>query len=276
VLRHLGRQGDWDGDHGDTDSITVDAPVLASCYAGSIAGRHTLGRRRGARLQRIGADPDAPWATASGPLQVQLEGFDLHAGRAVSAQHAADRQRLEALLRYCARPPISDERLRFDADGNVVLQLKTPWHDGSTHVVYDPLDFVAKLAALVPRPHKNLVLYHGVLAANAAWRSRVVAYGRQGGSAGDEPGCAGSASDEPARGSSRSLRSQWAELMRRSFGFDVLCCARCGGRLRLLGVVLERAVIRKILSHLGLRGESSLPTPARAPPETELVFDELA
>jgi hypothetical protein len=47
--------------------------------------------------------------------------------------------------------------------------------------VYEPLDFVAKLAALVPRPHKNLVVYHGVLAANAAWRSRVVAYGRQGG-----------------------------------------------------------------------------------------------
>jgi hypothetical protein len=64
--------------------------------------------------------------------------------------------------------------------------------------------------------------------------------------------------------------------MRCSFGFDVLCSARCGGRLRLLGVVLERAVIRKILSDLGLPGESSLPTPARAPPETELVFDELA
>jgi hypothetical protein len=45
-----------------------------------------------------------------------------------------------------------------------------------THVTYEPLDLIAKVAALVPRPHKNLVLYDGVLAANAAWRKRVVAY----------------------------------------------------------------------------------------------------
>jgi hypothetical protein len=89
-------------------------------------------------------------------------------------------QPYEELLRYCARPPISDERLRIEADVSILLRLKTPWKDGSTHIVYEPLDFIAKLAALVPRPHKNLVVYHGVLAANAAWRSRVVAYGRQG------------------------------------------------------------------------------------------------
>ena len=58
------------------------------------------------------------------------------------------------------------------------MQLKTPWSDGTTHVIYEPLDLIAKLAALIPRPHKNLILYHGVLAANAAWRKRVVSYGR--------------------------------------------------------------------------------------------------
>ena len=47
------------------------------------------------------------------------------------------------------------------------------------HVIYEPLDLIAKLAALIPRPHKNLTLYHGVLAANAAWRKRVVGYGRR-------------------------------------------------------------------------------------------------
>lgn len=85
---------------------------------------------------------------------------------------------------------VSDERLRIGADGSIFLRLKTPWKDGSTHVVYEPLDFIAKLAAQVPRSHKNLVVYHGVLAANAAWRSRVVAYGRQGGA-----GCGCGAAD---------------------------------------------------------------------------------
>jgi hypothetical protein len=94
-------------------------------------------------------------------LQAQAEGFDLHAARTVPAQRQDERARLEELLRYCARPPISDERLRISADGSIFLRLKTPWKDGSTHIVYEPLDFIAKLAALVPRPHKNLVVYRG-------------------------------------------------------------------------------------------------------------------
>jgi hypothetical protein len=82
------------------------------------------------------------------------------------------------LFRYCARPPIADERLQALKDGRIALQLKTPWHDGTTHVLFEPLDFVAKLAALVPRPRKNVVLYHGLLSANAAWRSHVIRHGR--------------------------------------------------------------------------------------------------
>jgi hypothetical protein len=56
------------------------------------------------------------------------------------------------------------------------------------------------LAALVPRPHKNLVVYHGVLAANAAWRSRVVAYGRQG-----DPVTEGDVEDAPTSNPPRYL-----------------------------------------------------------------------
>jgi hypothetical protein len=143
VLRRLARRGDIDG-----DPIDDEAPALASCYAGSIAGRQSLGSRPGAKLQRIGADPDAQWVHAGGPQQAQADGFDLHAARTVPAQRQDQRARLEELLRYCARPPISDERLRIAADGSILLRLKTPWKDGSTHVVYEPLDFIAKLAAL--------------------------------------------------------------------------------------------------------------------------------
>jgi hypothetical protein len=152
-----------------------------------------------------------------------------------------------------------------------LLRLKTPWKDGSTHVVYEPLDFVAKLAALVPRPHKNLVVYHGVLAANAAWRSRVWSYGRQGG-----PVAEGEVEDVAASNAARYLRRQWAQLMRRSFGFEVLECADCGGRMRLMGVIFDRAVIRRILSHIGLSCEPRIPAAARAPPECDLLFDDFA
>jgi hypothetical protein len=64
-----------------------------------------------------------------------------------------------------------------------------------------------------------------------------------------------------------SVRAQsnllWAQLMQRSFGFDMLACPRCGGRLRLIAVIEEPRVIRRILGHLGLPTEAR---PSRAPP----------
>ena len=58
----------------------------------------------------------------------------------------------------------------------------------------------------------------------------------------------------------------WAELMQRSFGFDVLACPRCGGRLELIALIENPSVIRRILSHLGLPTEVPAARPARPPP----------
>jgi hypothetical protein len=52
----------------------------------------------------------------------------------------------------------------------------------------------------------------------------------------------------------------------RSFAFDVLTCTRCGGRLRLVALIEEGSVIRRILGHLGLPTEIPAAAPARAPP----------
>ena len=35
-------------------------------------------------------------------------------------------------------------------------ELKTPYGDGTTHVIFEPLDFIARLAALVSKPKVNL------------------------------------------------------------------------------------------------------------------------
>jgi len=113
--------------------------------------------------------------------------------------------------------------------------------DGTTHLAYEPLDFLAKLVALIPRPRKNLVLYHGVLAARSRWRARVVAYGRK----------AESAAEESTKPSSRCQRGDWAQLMRRAFGYDLLTCASCGGKMVYLSCVLRRDVIAKILARAG-------------------------
>lgn len=103
--------------------------------------------------------------------RVQNNGFSLHAE--VSCE-VNDRKKLERLCRYVARPAIANERLKLSDCGQVVLTLKTPFRDGTTHVVMSPLELLQRLAALVPRSRLNLIRYHGVLAPNAKWRSQIV------------------------------------------------------------------------------------------------------
>jgi hypothetical protein len=97
----------------------------------------------------------------------KVSGFSLHAG--VAAQ-ARERQKLERLARYITRPAVSEKRLSLTPSGNIRYQLKTPYSDGTTHVIFEPLDFIAKLAALVPKPRVNLTRFHGVFASNIKHR----------------------------------------------------------------------------------------------------------
>lgn len=69
---------------------------------------------------------------------------------------------------------------------------------------------------------------------------------------------------------------RWAALMQRTFGFDVLACDRCGGRLRFLALIQEPVVIGRILSHLGLPTDVPRPRPSRAPPEPDSVWPSCA
>jgi len=54
--------------------------------------------------------------------------------------------------------------------------------------------------------------------------------------------------------------------MRRIFAIDVLACAGCGGRLRLLATIEDPPVVTKILARLGLPTERPALIPARSPP----------
>jgi hypothetical protein len=48
------------------------------------------------------------------------------------------------------------------------------WRDGTSHFLFEPIEFLEKLAAIIPRPVVNLLLYHGVLAPRARRRSQIV------------------------------------------------------------------------------------------------------
>jgi len=124
------------------------------------------------------------------------------------------------------------------------------------------------IAVIIPKPQVNLVIYHDLLAPNSKWRDRVVAFGRP------DAEQAGSEKQKPGKVAPRHY--EWAELMQRAFGFDVLACPECGGRLKLIAMIEDPVVIAKILNHLGLSTELPRPIPARPPPEQLDLFDSYA
>jgi hypothetical protein len=70
---------------------------------------------------------------------------------------------LSACVAYISRPAVSEKRLALTANGQVRYELKTPYRNGTTHVIFEPLDFIAKLAALVPaasQPHASTASLH--------------------------------------------------------------------------------------------------------------------
>ena len=120
-----------------------EARTLRPLQAAAVTYRIAFGPRVGQKVLTLrGAVPRE--ATARQPLCADIDGFSLHAAVRVEDH---DRKRLEQLCRYITRPALSDERVQLNAAGQVELKLKTPWRDGTTHLVMSPLEFMQRLAA---------------------------------------------------------------------------------------------------------------------------------
>jgi Putative transposase len=169
------------------------------------------------------------------------------------------------LCRYITRPALANNRISINSAGQVVLKLKSPRRDGTTHQVMSPLEFMQRLAALVPRPRLHLIRFHGVLAPNAKLRAQVV------------PKAAESVT-QPAQeqdlGEAQRLRPGrlgWAKLLKRVFNMDLEHCPNCGGELKTIAAILDRGAIGKILAHLGLEARA----PPRAVARGQMAFEEV-
>ena len=93
------------------------------------------------RGRASGLTPQAPWFLPD--LRRPAHGGD---GPAAGAD---ERKKVELLCRYIARPAIATGRLSLTTQGQVRYALQTPYRDGTTHLAFEPLDFLARLAALV-------------------------------------------------------------------------------------------------------------------------------
>jgi len=239
-------------------------PMLAQCGSASMRGVVLLGPRAGRQVLRLGTGPNDTDSRGRA-----AHGFDLHAGRRISAR---DRKGLERLCRYILRPPISHDRVELTGDGKVRLRLKRAWSDGTSHLVFTPLDFIARLVPLVPPPKTHRVRYHGVLASHHKLRSSVV----------PEP----PEDTEPKQHSLFNRRQaehgplapapkhriEWHKLMARTLNIDPLRCPKCAGSMRIEDFITSPRRIQAVLRRNGLWQELARSNLPRGPPQLELPF----
>jgi hypothetical protein len=196
--------------------------------------------RKAFMLQTLAPRPEERGAEAV----AQANGFSLHAGMAAQAGELA---KLERLCRYISRPAVAVET----AQGHIRYALKTPYRDGTTHVVFEPEDFLSRLAALVPSPWVNLTRFHDVFAPHHELRSQIVA-------------CSGDSAEAQAGQGKRGARATsmgWAQRLKRVFAIE-----RCGGGMKIIAAIENAELIEKILRHVAPERALEVQAAPRAPP----------
>ena len=229
VLERRGRALDAEAD--EPDPLEEKEPLLARCYGAAVEGVALLGEKKGAGPERL----TRPTEVRTDELVAEVMGFNVHAKVAIDGR---DRPRLERLVRYLARPPIAQDRLELGADGRVRYTMKKAWRDGTHALLFEPLDLIGRLCAMVPPPRFHMIRFHGVLAPHAAVRSEVVPR-----RADDVAPAPSLTPPEPQLGlfddsdddGGVATRKPWAWLLRHVFKVDVTSC-ECGGSMKWIDV----------------------------------------
>jgi len=134
-------------------------PSVTFNLGSSITYRIAVGPQQGRKVFTLPtlAACDEPFDDGVG----KTAGFSLHVGVAAEAR---ERKKLERLCRYISRPAVSEKRLSLMPSGNVWYQLKTPYREATTHVIFEQVDFFAQLTSVVPKPCMKPTIFRGVFA----------------------------------------------------------------------------------------------------------------
>ncbi len=201
---------------------------------------------------------------------------------------ATDREGLERLIRYCARPPFALERLHLvgDRSDQILYILPKPDPAGRTALRLSALELLDRLASILPPPRIHRHRYHGVFAPNAPLRPLVTARAQE-----DNARAAHVPRSDPALpprspapsprpespppqppNSTPSQLSKWAALLARIYEVFPLICPSCQTPLTFIAFLTEPEPITRILAHIGEPTSPPLLHPARGPPQTELAM----
>jgi len=251
VSRYLEREGYLyrDEETEYLDLVAEEDDAMHGIISASITYRLAFGPNVGKKALTLQAVPVSDGQARSIELVSKQAGFSLHAGVACKSNQ---RKKLEHLCRYVARPAISEQRLSLAGNGNVIVALKTPYDDGTSHVVLSPLEFMGRLAALVPKPRVNLTRFHGVFSPNSKLREFVVPRKSV-----DDVGVENQSGN-------KAYSMTWAQRLKRVFAIEIEKCEKCGGKVNIIASIEDPEVIEKILKHLGLDEASQVKN--RSPP----------
>ena len=273
----------------DDDPFAESQPALAELWKAALLGRpidDSVALEKKAQLRGL--------PRPHGRNCAQMDGFSLHANTFVSP---AARDELYKLVKYLCRPSIAGKRVTEQEDGRYRVELKTAWRDGTTAVFLSPANLTARMAALIPLPGKPTIRHWlgsaplvqlGAFAPNAKLRPLVVQAGALAPRRRDKPQAAGHdcqvaltdaelAHHAVEQARQTSGRLSWSAAMKITWKIDTLQCA-CGGRRKLVALIDQPPVVKKILAHLGLATEA-LTKPddpvwrVRGPPEDMFPLD---
>ena len=256
----------------DMENSYLNLPVddedsLLQLQGASVSYRIAMGPQQGQKvftLQTLPASTEGEYGQLA-----NTSGFSLHAGVFANADEP---EKLERLCRYISRPAISEQRLSMTQYGKVRYELKTPYRDGTTHVLFDPIDFIGKLASLIPPPRLNLTRFFGVFAPNSNLRAKVTASQR----GKNSPRLVNIEDGQPNRPYHASGMT-WAQRLKRVFNIDITDCEKCHKHnVTIIACIIDTHVIQKILAHLektySVSSQAPLLPPLRAPPDDQ--YDE--
>ena len=189
-------------------------------------------------------------------------GFSVHGGKPIKADDTNGRR---TLSEYISRASFSLERMSFNEDSDTVLYRGEHFHPGLARNfdVSDPLAWIARITAHIPKKGSKQIIYYG--AYSQAWRGRE----RRQGVLPKAPAEEESASSMQDRSPySRLRRQQWAALLKKVWDIDALKCPKCGGNMKVISIIEQPSVIKRILKHLDLWEDP------RPPPQSlELVCE---
>jgi hypothetical protein len=182
-------------------------------------------------------------------------GFNVFCGDRIQP---GDDKAMENLARYIVRASFSQERMTYVKDeSKVIYQSK----DGKEEKTFDALEWLAAMCSHVPNKGEQMVRYYGYYSN--------VARGKRKMQEKDEDIPSILESDD----SSKDRRKNWARLIQKIYEVDPLTCPKCSGEMKVISVIEDEEVIKKILKHLGLWDSKARPPPKAVLPENTFKYN---